>query len=110
MPGGCPFIAAATELDDRPGRLRDYLVSAQRDWMEGMATAARIAVDEGHFRSDLDGAQFAYELYSIILAYHHFNRLLRDPNSRERAAQAFEDLIRQCRGDSPVTARSASAA
>ncbi|MCP3962593.1 MAG: TetR/AcrR family transcriptional regulator [bacterium] len=110
MPGGCPFIAAATELDDQPGRLRDYLVSAQRDWMEALATAARIGVEEGHFSDDLDGAQFAYELYSIILAFHHFHRLLRDPSSRERASQAFEDLIRQSRGDSPLPARSASAA
>lgn len=110
MPGGCPFIAAASELDDRPGRLRDYLVSSQRDWMDALATASRIAVEEGHFRSDLDGHQFAYELYSIILAYHHFNRLLRDPQSIERARQAFEDLIQQSRGSSPETANPASAA
>ena len=110
MPGGCPFIAAASELDDRPGRLRDYLVSAQRDWMDALATAARIAVEEGHFREDLDGEQFAYELYSIILAFHHFDRLLRDPRSRERARQAFEDLIHQSRGDSPTAASPAAAA
>ena len=97
MPGGCPFIAAATELDDRPGRLRDYLASSQRDWMDALATAARIAVEEGHFRRDLDGGQFAYAIYSIILAFHHFHRLLRDPRSRDRAQQAFEDLIQQSR-------------
>jgi AcrR family transcriptional regulator len=26
LPGGCPLIAASTELDDRPGPARDYLV------------------------------------------------------------------------------------
>ncbi len=97
LPGGCLFIASAIELDDRPGPLRDYLVSAQRDWLDALATTARIAAEEGHFRSDLDTAQFAYELYSIALSYHHFQRLLRDPKSRDRAASAFEDLIRKSR-------------
>ena len=93
LPGGCPFIAAATELDDRPGPLRDYLVSTQRDWLAGLAQAARIAVDEGHFRADLDVEQFAYDLYSILLAYHHFTRLMRDPKGEARTHRAFEDLI-----------------
>lgn len=110
MPGGCPFIAAASELDDRPGPLRDYLVSSQRDWMDAMATAARIAVEEGHFHPELDGRQFAYELYSIILAYHHFNRLLRDPRSQDRARQAFEDLIQQSRGSHPEAGRAPGSA
>lgn len=108
MPGGCPFVAAAAELDDQPGRLRDYLVSTQRDWMDALATAARIAIEEGHFRRDLDGDQLAYELYSIILAFHHFHRLLRDPRSHERARQAFEDLIHHSRGEAPLPASSAS--
>lgn len=97
QPGGCVFIATANELDDRPGTLRDYLVSSQRDWMDALATAARIAVEEGHFRSDLDTRQFAYDLYSIILAYHHFSRLLRDPDARSRAAKAFDELLEICR-------------
>src|SRR4026209_785464 len=30
FPGGCPIIAAASELDDRPGPARDLLVGQQR--------------------------------------------------------------------------------
>lgn len=97
LPGGCPFIACAIELDDRPGPLRDFLVSAQRDWLDVLANAARIAVEEGDFRSDLDTQQFAYELYSIALSYHHFQRLLRDPQARERIDRAFEDLVQRSR-------------
>ena len=93
LPGGCPFIAAASELDDRPGPLRDYLVSTQRDWLAGLAQAARIAVDERHFRADLDVDQFAYDLYSILLAFHHFTRLMRDPQGEARTRRAFEDLL-----------------
>ena len=97
LPGGCLFIASAIELDDRPGPLREFLVSAQRDWLDALANTARIAVEEGHFRADLDTAQFAYELYSIALSYHHFQRLMRDPKAHDRAASAFEDLLRKSR-------------
>lgn len=99
MPGGCVFIHTANELDDRPGPLRDCLVASQRDWLSALATAAHIAVDEGHFKPDLDTEQFAYELYSIALASHHFHRLLRDPNAFERARAAFERLLEDSRLD-----------
>jgi len=97
LPGGCPFIAAAHELDDRPGVLRDRLVDYQRDWVDALATAARIGVDEGHFLADLDTSQFAYDFYSIILSYHYFSRLLRDPKAEHQARTAFQRLLEQAR-------------
>ncbi|MBI2466832.1 MAG: TetR/AcrR family transcriptional regulator [Candidatus Rokubacteria bacterium] len=97
LPGGCPFIAAASELDDRPGPVRDTLVAVLRDWFDLLAGTVRIAIDEGHFRADVDPAQFAYEVYGVMLAYHHGSRLFRDPRARERAQAAFEALIRDAR-------------
>ncbi len=97
LPGGCPFLALANELDDRPGPLRDALVAAQNDWLEALATAARIGVDEGHFRADLDTVQFAHELHAIMLAYHYFERLLHDAEAEARARTTFESLIRDSR-------------
>ncbi len=93
LPGGCLFIAAATELDDQPGPLRDFLVGSQRDWLATYAQAARIAVDEKHFRQDLDTEQFARRAYSIILAYHHFSRLLRMKDAEAQARHEFEALL-----------------
>lgn len=91
--GGCIFIAAANELDDREGPLRDKLVEYQQRWLDGLARAARLAVQEGHFRADLDPEQFAYEFYSIILAFHHAARLLRDRRAEQRARGAFDRLL-----------------
>jgi AcrR family transcriptional regulator len=92
LPGGCLFVAAAAELDDRPGPVRDRLVSLQRDWLDLMANVARTAVDEGHFRADVDTKQFAHDLYAVMLGYHHAARLLRDPKADERARAGFERL------------------
>lgn len=97
MPGGCPFMAASFELDDRPGPVRDFVVQALRDWLDTMAGAARIAVQEGHFRADLDCDQFAHDCQGIGLAFVHASRLMRDPRARARADQAFETLVRAAR-------------
>jgi len=97
LPGGCPFVSVAVELDDQPGPLRDYLVQSQKDWLDTLATAARISVEEGHFQSGLDTERFAFDFYSIILAYYHFSRLLNDPETTERCRSAFADLLERSR-------------
>jgi AcrR family transcriptional regulator len=93
LPGGCPFNAAATELDDRPGPAHDYVVRAQRDWLETVANTARTAIQEGDFDADLDCEQFAHELQSIMLGYAHAARLMKDPMARARTERAFEALL-----------------
>lgn len=93
MPGGCFFVAASIELDDRPGPARDLLVKQQKDWLEFIANTVRSAISEGHFREDVDGEQFANDLYGIMFAYHHAARLLADPKADERARKAFQALL-----------------
>jgi AcrR family transcriptional regulator len=93
LPGGCPFNAAATELDDRPGPARDYVVKSQHDWLDTVANTARTAVQEGEFARDLDCEQFAHELQSLMLGYAHAARLMKDPKARARTERAFEALL-----------------
>lgn len=93
LPGGCVFLHASVELDDKPGPARDRLVATQKDWLETLAHAARIAVEEGHFRKDLDVHQLAFEVFSIAYGYHFLDRLLRDPKAEKRARAAFDRLV-----------------
>ncbi len=97
LPGGCLFIAAASELDDQPGPLRDLLLASQKDWLGVIAQAARVAIEEGHFRKDVDPEQFAWQVDSFILGYHHSARLLRSKDADKRARTAFDSLIRASR-------------
>ena len=94
---GCVFAAAAFELDDQPGPSRAALVRAQRDWLETLAQAARIAQKEGHFRAELDPDRFALALYGIMLSTHVAIRLLGDPRGREHARANFDDLVAAAR-------------
>lgn len=103
MAGGCFFVAAAAELDDRPGPARDLLVRQQKDWLEILAGIVRSAIDEGHFRKDVDPDQMAHDLFGIMLVYHHAVRLLRDPKADARARRAFEELVSRARKDARGT-------
>jgi AcrR family transcriptional regulator len=110
LPGGCPFAAAAFELDGRPGPARDYLACSEKDWLELIANTAATAVREGHFRADLDCEQLAYELEGIILSYHFVSRLLHDPKAHSRAEIAVEALLARARPASATSAEPAAKA
>jgi AcrR family transcriptional regulator len=102
LQGGCLFIQVAAEFDDLPGPVRDRLVQLQKDWFDTLINAARAAVSEGHFRADVDAEQFAYELYGVMLMFHHSARLLCDPKAEERARAAFDALL-ESRRSNPQT-------
>jgi AcrR family transcriptional regulator len=97
LPGGCIFVAAGIELDDRPGPVRDRLVEMQQQWYESMASMYRLGVEAGALRADRDAEEFAQDLYGILLAYHHRSRLIRDPHAEHRARRAFERLLASVR-------------
>ena len=97
LPGGCIFVQAASELDDRPGAARDRLVVLQREWLATIARVARGAQELGELRRDLDPDQLAFELYGVMLTCNHAMRLLRDRQAVERARRAFERLLDSAR-------------
>jgi AcrR family transcriptional regulator len=93
QPGGCVILAAAAELDDTEGPQRDLVAGLQASLLAALAKAARLAVEAGELRRDLDPEQFAFEMLGVVMAYHHTRRLLRDPKAEARAKHAFERLI-----------------
>ena len=93
LPGGCVFMHATAELDDRPGAARDALVNHQRQWLEALVKAVRLTVEAGHFRDDVDPSLFAFQLYGIVLSYYHAARLFKNPDAKAYAMNAFESLM-----------------
>lgn len=93
LAGGCPIIAATVEYDDRPGKIRDYLQLLQGEMMNTFSKAAKIAIEEGEFKKDLDTEQFAYEFYANMMAYHVFTRLLRDRTAKQKFQVTLDHLI-----------------
>lgn len=94
---GCIYISGAVEYDDREGPIREQLVSMVRAWQEALLRSVQQAVELGHLRKDLDGAQLVFEMHGLILALHHDARFLRNPGAVERARAAFERLVENYR-------------
>lgn len=90
---GCIYISGAVEFDDRPGPVRDALVSMVRAWHGALERAIRIAVEEGHLKPDTDVMQMLFEVHGLILALHHDARFLRQNGALDRAQTAFEHVL-----------------
>lgn len=93
LPGGCPFISAVVEYDDRPGPVREHLREIQLTMLGTLEKAFQITAQEGQIHHNADCKQLAYELYGNMLSFHIYNRLLQDPNAHERFEQGLDAII-----------------
>jgi AcrR family transcriptional regulator len=93
MAGGCLFVTAAIEYDDRPGPVRDYLMGVYGRWIGLIAATADRGIAAGSFRPTLDARQFAHDFNSALLGFNQALRLLRDPDAETRARRALERLL-----------------
>ena len=108
---GCLYISGAVEFDDRPGPVRDALVTMVRTWQQALGRAIEAAIGEGHLRDDTDPAQLLFELHGFVLALHHDARFLCNAGAAARARVAFERLLADCASAAqpPLTAPAAIA-
>lgn len=95
--GGCPFLSAAFEFDDRPGVVRDAIVRSQKLAIDIWEKSASMAIREKEFKADADCSQFAYEVFGNIMVYNMFKRLLKNPKSIHRYKENFELIINKCK-------------
>lgn len=101
---GCIYISGAVEYDDRPGAIREQLVSMVCTWQQALHRCALQAIEAGHLRADTDADQLVYEMYGLILGLHHDARFLKKAGSVERAQKGFDRLIDSYRNTKQVAA------
>lgn len=89
LPGGCPFLSAIIEFDDRPGKVRDRIKRLQEIMINTFVRSFKIAKEEGQIDPDCSEEQLGYEFYSSMVGYHIYNRLLKDDNAKEK----FETMV-----------------
>ncbi len=104
LDSGCIYISGAVEFDDRPGPVREALVSMVVSWHRALARAIGIAIEVGHLRADTDVQQMLFEVHGLILALHHDARFLRSPDAPQRARLAFERVVAQASARAPGVA------
>lgn len=90
---GCLYISGAVEFDDRPGPVRDVLVSSVKTWLSALHRAVTQARDEQDLLKDIDTTQMSFEIHGLILALHYEVRFLKNAKSLSRAKQGFEHIL-----------------
>lgn len=91
--GGCFFMAAAAEFDDRDGPVRDVLAALSSVWQNDLRRQALLAVDAGDLPGDTDVDQLVFELGGLMFALNHALRMTRDHTAGARARRAVNRLL-----------------
>jgi AcrR family transcriptional regulator len=93
LPGGCPFVGASVEFDDREGAVRDYVVTTLETFISVFQDLIREAVAEKHLRQGINAKYVAWQMFGIYTMHHTMQRLLHDPEADKLARQAFQSLL-----------------
>ena len=93
LTGGCIFVTASTDYSDRPGKVRNCLLGQQGDWIACLCRIAESAIKVGDFREGIECEQFAFDLYSLLLGFHLYDKLLDDSETKKRQEIALERLL-----------------
>jgi AcrR family transcriptional regulator len=83
--GGCFLCAASTEMDGRPGPVRDAVASVMREWISVLSTNIEAAITAGELRAEVDPAAMAFRLNALGMAANWQRQLLNDPSGIEHA-------------------------
>lgn len=93
FPGGCFFTAAATEFDDRPGRVRNAIAGLSTVWDRDLYRQIRTATAAGDLPKDTDADQLVFEITGVILALNNALQLHRDTRAPGRARKSLTRLL-----------------
>jgi AcrR family transcriptional regulator len=94
LSGGCIFVSASIDFSERVGNVRNHLLLQQEQWIDTLRRIGQSAVKAGEFQTDSDCDQFAYDLYSLLLGFHYYDRLLQNPKISQHNEKAIEQLLR----------------
>lgn len=93
LSGGCIFVSASSDFSDRPGKVREALLRQQETWLDSLRRMAKSAMLAGDFRKDIDCDQFAFDLYSLLLGFHLYYKLLNDSETKKHQKIALDRLL-----------------
>lgn len=88
---GCPITAFSTELDDRPGPLRDLLRRRLEGWRKTLLREFALLRDPPLSEAEAQAAYF--QMKSFILGHSDSRRMMGDADARRSASAAFEALL-----------------
>ena len=91
--GGCVFMAASTEFDGRPGKVRDHLHALVMHAVGTLHAQLSAAQALGQLRPSPSVPQMAFELHALLQAANNAYQFSRDAGYFALARTAIEDRL-----------------
>ena len=93
LKGGCIFIMAMLEFDDKPGPVRDGLYDQQNRLVKYIRHLAKKAVEKNELSDKLDPDVFSFEFYSLYLGYSIHKKFLGDNKAKQKFNRSINELF-----------------
>lgn len=94
FPGGCFFMAASTEFDNKPGPIRDQIAAQMQEWLDYLTKNVQYAQTLGQLPETIEPEQLAFELHALALGANWAMQLNKDRQAPNRARQAIRARLR----------------
>jgi AcrR family transcriptional regulator len=91
--GGCVFMEAAAEFDNRPGPVRDLIAETMGMWLGLLTEQAQRALERGELKAATDPARLAWELHAFGLGLNWDRQLNGSATAIERARTAARERL-----------------
>jgi AcrR family transcriptional regulator len=92
--GGCIFVTATTEFNDRPGNIQNKLFNQQKQWVRVLRKIGESAIKAGDIKPESDCEQFAYDLYSLVLGHYYYSQLIEDPKIDQHKEKSLNQFLK----------------
>ena len=93
FPGGCFFTSVISELNARPGSVRDSVAAYVGAWLARLRAEVVAAQDQEDLDADADPDQLVFEIQSALMLANNLWVLTEDPAGFERARIAISSRI-----------------
>jgi AcrR family transcriptional regulator len=93
FPGGCFFVSAMSELDTRPGPVRDGAMAFSERWLTLLAQQVMAAQAAAELDPDADPAQIAFELHAFMVLGNMQYVATSEPAFLQRVRRAVETRL-----------------
>jgi AcrR family transcriptional regulator len=92
--GGCFFMAASLEFDNRPGVVRERITAIMNQWLELLASEVRRAQAEKTLSPRAKAEQLAFEFNAQMMGANWAYQLLGDQQAFAKAKTAIVDRLK----------------
>ena len=101
FPGGCVFMAASSELDGKPGIVRDHLMQLVSSAVFVLIKRIKTAQDTQQLVRSIPAEQMAFELHAFLLSANSSYQLSHDKHYFAIAKNAISRHLEQWQGLNP---------